>query len=251
MEAHQDLQEGTPWMKERMTIWEDWCFKQRREKSSQGKDPKTFEGNSQGRDPSTQERNSQGDDPRTSKDPVGRSLEDRSKVGTSVLAKYTARERTREPLKHQLKGGGFRKSGKERSGRGRRRKRRKHQAQKKPLVDKAQRTIGGPLCVGKRRRTCGRKRQEEEQESQRETISGKIWKMALPSLDFDAELVLCRCCSREADAKRGSGSAGNHCRVGCGGRHFREPGWVESFKRSKRKSTTESGSGQQELVGLK
>ena len=31
------------------------------------------------------------------------------KVGTSVLAKYPARERTREPLKYQLKGGGVQK----------------------------------------------------------------------------------------------------------------------------------------------
>ena len=71
-EAHQDLQDGTPWMKERMTIWKDWCLTQKR-KNSQGKDPKTFEGNSQGRDPSTQERNSLGEDPRT--------LEESSKGG--------------------------------------------------------------------------------------------------------------------------------------------------------------------------
>ena len=50
----------------------------------------------------------------------------------------------------------------------------------------------------------------------------KIWKMALPSLDSGAELVLCG--SSEAGAKRGSGSVGNHYRVGCGGRHFRKPG---------------------------
>ena len=48
--------------------------------------------------------------------------------------------------------------------------------------------------------------------------------MALPSLDFDAELVLCRCCSREAGAIWGRGSARNHYRVGCSGRHFRKPG---------------------------
>ena len=48
-----------------MTMWEKWCFKQKRKKNSQGKDPKTFEENSQGRDPSTLERNSQGKDPRT------------------------------------------------------------------------------------------------------------------------------------------------------------------------------------------
>ena len=54
--------------------------------------------NSQGRDPRTKERNSQGEDPRT------------LQVGTSVLTKYPARERTREPLKHQLKGCGSEKA---------------------------------------------------------------------------------------------------------------------------------------------
>ena len=67
----------------------------------------------------------------------------------------------------------------------------KSEAQKRPLVDKAQRTIGEPVCAGKKRRRCARNRQEEEQESKGETISGKIWKVALPSLDFDAELVVC------------------------------------------------------------
>ena len=102
-----------------------------------------------------------------------------AKVGTSVLVKYTARERTREPLKHQLKDGGFGKSRKKRSGRERRRKRGKSEALKKPLVDKAQRTLGELICVGKKRRKGVRKRQEEGQEFQGETISGKIWKMAL------------------------------------------------------------------------
>ena len=54
----------------------------------------------------------------------------------------------------------------------------------------------------KERRGFGEKRQREEQESQDETFSGTLWKMALPSLDSDAELVLCRCGSREAEAKR-------------------------------------------------
>ena len=68
----------------------------------------------------------------------------------------------------------------------------------------------------KDRRRYEGKRQKEEQESQGETISGKIWKMALPFVNTDAELVLCRCCSWEAGAIRESGSAGNHYRVGCG-----------------------------------
>ena len=69
-EVHPDLQDGTPWMKEGMTIWEDWCHKRKRKKNSQGKDPRTYEGNSQGRDPSTQERNSQGEDPRILKESI-------------------------------------------------------------------------------------------------------------------------------------------------------------------------------------
>ena len=73
------------------------------------------------------------------------------KVGTSVLAKYPARERTREPLKHQSKGGGIRKSGKKRNGKGRRIKKETSEAQKKHLVGKAQRTIGEPIWVGKKR----------------------------------------------------------------------------------------------------
>ena len=54
-----------PRMRKRMTMWEEWCFKQKREKNSQEKDPKTCEENSQGRETSTPERNSQGKDPRT------------------------------------------------------------------------------------------------------------------------------------------------------------------------------------------
>ena len=45
----------------------------------------------------------------------------------------------------------------------------------------------------------------------------------------------------EAGARRGSGSAGDHYRVGCGGRHFRD-------RRSRRESTRESGSGLKELT---
>ena len=60
---------------------------------------------------------------------------------------------------------------------------------------------------------------------QGETSSGKVWKVALPSPDFDAESVVYRCCSREAGARRGSGGAEDHYRVGCGQRHQSGPGW--------------------------
>ena len=131
----------------------------------------------------------------------------------------TARERTQEPGKHQFKGERKEVEKKEAE------KEETSEAQKKPLVDKAQRTSLEFLCVGKERRRRKGERHKEEQESQDETSSGKIWKMALPSLDFDAELVLCRCCSREAGAKRESGGAEDRYRVGCGQRHESGLGW--------------------------
>ena len=50
-----------------------------------------------------------------------------------VHSKSTAVEKTREPVKHQYKGGGFEKS----------------EVQKKHLLDKAQRTNLELICVGK------------------------------------------------------------------------------------------------------
>ena len=59
------------------------------------------------------------------------------------------------------------------------------------------------------------KEEEEVKEKGAKQFSVKIWKMALPSFDLDAEVVECRRCSREAGANRGIGSARNHYRVGC------------------------------------
>ena len=50
---------------------------------------------------------------------------------------------------------------------------------------KAQRTIGEPICVGKKRRRCKRKKAER---GTKDPIAGKIGKVALPSLDSDTEL---------------------------------------------------------------
>ena len=80
------IQVSRTWMKEGMTIWENWCLQRKRERNNQGKkDPRNCEGNGQGRDPGTQVRNRQGEDPRT--------LEKAAKVGTSVLAQHTARKK--------------------------------------------------------------------------------------------------------------------------------------------------------------
>ena len=75
-----------------------FCLKQKEKRNSQGKDPRTFQEHSQGGDLSTPQTNSQGEDPRT--------------------------------LKNQLKGGGFRRSGRKRSGRKRKRKRKRRRRNK-------------------------------------------------------------------------------------------------------------------------
>ena len=122
-----------------MMIWEIWCRKPKRKKNSQGKDPRTL---------------------------VENSWEPQYKPN------HTARKRTREPSKHQLKGGGFRKSEKKRSGKERKKKKKETMMHKRSLW----------WANGKERRRIEEKAEREEQESQDETISGKIWKMALPSL---------------------------------------------------------------------
>ena len=38
-EVHPDLLDDIPWMRKRMTMWEEWCLKQKRKKNSQGKGP--------------------------------------------------------------------------------------------------------------------------------------------------------------------------------------------------------------------
>ena len=43
----------------------------------------------------------------------------------------------------------------------------------------------------------------------------------------------------EAEARRGSGSARNHHRVGCAGKHFRGPGWRAVVSRQKQNSPEE------------
>ena len=137
-EAQQELQDGTPGVKEEMTIWEDMCLKRKRRKNSQGKDPRTDEGNSQGRDTSTQERNSQGEDPRT--------LDESSKCGNVSSRQIHSQGETRERLKHQFKRWRGEKKRKEKKWK-RKKKKRKSEAQKKPLVSTAQRTSLEFLCL--------------------------------------------------------------------------------------------------------
>ena len=38
--AHPDLQDGTPRMRKRMTMWEEWCLKPKRKQKQPGKEPK-------------------------------------------------------------------------------------------------------------------------------------------------------------------------------------------------------------------
>ena len=117
-EAHQDLQDGTPWMKEGMTIWEDWCFKQKRKKNSQGEDPRTLEESSKGGNVSTRQIHSKRKDPKTFEAPVKRRR--------------------------------MQKTWKEKEWKRKKKKRKKREAQKKPLVERAQRTSGELICVGEK-----------------------------------------------------------------------------------------------------
>ena len=85
-EAHQELHDGTPWMKKGMAILEDWWVppKKKRKKNSKGRDPSTRKRNSQGKDPRNLEESSKGGnvgtrqtpsqrkDPRTFEAPVKR-----------------------------------------------------------------------------------------------------------------------------------------------------------------------------------
>ena len=64
------------------------------------------------------------------------------------------------------------------------------EAQKKRLVDKAQRTSLERPCVGKERRRCTGERQRGEQKSQGETSSGKSGRWLYFLLIFDAKLVV-------------------------------------------------------------
>ena len=64
-EAHPDRQDGFLGMRKEMKMWEDWCFKQKREKNN-GRDPNTLERKSQGRDPRPLVENSKGGNVSTS-----------------------------------------------------------------------------------------------------------------------------------------------------------------------------------------
>ena len=118
-----------------------------KKKNSQGKDPKTFQGNSQGWDP--------------------------------VSQKETAREGPENLLENQVKGGEFKKSERKRSGRKRRKKEKEGEVQKKELVENVQRKDRKPLYGEDERGKERQGRQKERQTSESETSLGEIWKMAL------------------------------------------------------------------------
>ena len=159
-----DLQDGIPWMKEEVTIWRIGALNEKERKNSQGKDPRTYEGNSQGRDPSTQERNSQGEDPRT--------LEESSEGG-NVSARQTHSQK-KDPRTSEAPSGGFRKAErkepeKEEEGKGEKVEhrgslwwtRRKEQFASLLVSERKEGNVKG-------------KRQKEEQESLGEAIAVKI-----------------------------------------------------------------------------
>ena len=85
-----------------------------------------------------------------------------AKVGDLSTIKQIARERTLEPLKNQLKGGEFRRSGRKISGRRRRRRRRKKEKKKKV---KYRKRSWWKKCKERIARFLTAKRNEEEKET--------------------------------------------------------------------------------------
>ena len=167
-EDYPSHQEELLWMKKTMTMWEDWCFKLNRKE------------NSQGRDPSSQERTSQGEDPRT--------LEEYSEGGNVSTRQINGQRKNPRTFEAPVKRWRVpKKTERKEAEKEEEEEKEESEAQKKPLVDKAQRTICKSTCVGKERRRCEGKRLKVEQDSQGETTFGKIWKMALLSFDSDAE----------------------------------------------------------------
>ena len=218
-EVHPDHQDGILWMRKRMTMWEEWCLKQKRKKNSHEMDPRTFEENSQGRDPSTLERKSQGKDPRTLAENF-----DGGSVGSSQINSQREDPRTWEaPVKRW------------RAQKKRREKKWKRKKKKKKKKKQVKHTISfwwterkeqvSSFFVSERKeedvKEKGRKRSKSPRAKQVLGKSGR-WLFLLLIL---MQHWLCVDAAAEAGAKRGSGGAEDHYRVGCGQRHQNGPGW--------------------------
>ena len=101
-------------------------------------------GNSQGRDPSTRERNSQGEDPRT--------LEESSEGGNVGTRQIPSQRKDPRAFEVPVKGWRVQKKAE------RKEVEKKSEAQKKSFVDKAQSTIDEIMCVGRKKKEKGKKR---------------------------------------------------------------------------------------------
>ena len=124
----------------------------KKEKNSQGTDPKTFQVNSQGRDPITQETSSQGKDPRTFREPVER---------------WRVQKKRKEEQWEKKK---------------KKKKKEKAKYRKRSWWKKVQRKDSKPLYGDDKKEKKGR--QKKKQTSQSETSLGEIWKMSLSLLAF-------------------------------------------------------------------
>ena len=122
-------------------------------------------------------------------------------------------------MKHQLKGGGFRNSEKKEVEKEEEEKEETVKHRRNLWRTKRKEQFASFLVPERREEDLKKKGRERNKSPRTKQVLGRSGRWLL---------VQCRCGSKEAGAKRGSRSAGNHYRVGCGGRHFREPGWQKT-----------------------
>ena len=93
-------------------------------------------------------------------------------------------------------------------------KKEKSEAQKKPSVDKRKEQFVAYLCRKGKKKVKEKGRKRNRKESRAKQLLGGSGRWLFLPLILIQNWFWCRWCSREAGAKRESGSAGNHYRVG-------------------------------------
>ena len=100
-----------------------------------------------------------------------------AKVGTLVLLKQTARERTREPSENQWKGGVFRKSERKRSVR---KKKKKNEVKyRRSWWKKCKERIVSLFTARRKEENKEKEGRKRDRRPQDETSLGQVWKMCI------------------------------------------------------------------------
>ena len=148
---------------------------------------------------------------------------------------------------------GSEESEKKRSGKGRRGKRRTTVEHIRNLWwTKREAKICELPCVGKERRRFERKKAEKRNKSPKtKQFLGRSGRWLFLLLILMQNWFCVDAAAGRVEPKVRSGSAGNHCRVGCGGRHFREPGWRKHSKGAEGKAPEKVETDKKELTGLR